>query len=56
MNNVPELEHGSGSWVIRNKTTGEAIMETFQRSVAEKVNFGKYEVVTILQHLVSLNN
>jgi len=43
------------SWVIRDKATGETIMETFQKSVADKVNPEKYEAVPILQHLQELN-
>lgn len=53
---VPVAESPSpASWVIRNKETGEPIMETFQKSVADKANKEKYEVVPILQHLQELN-
>jgi hypothetical protein len=45
----------AASWVVRNKETGEPIMETFQKSVADKANKEKYEVVPILQHLQELN-
>lgn len=44
------------SWVIRNKDTGETIMETAQKSVADKVNTDKYEVVPIQQHLAEMND
>lgn len=43
------------SWVIINKSNGEVIMETFQKSVTEKVNTEKYKVVPILEYLVSIN-
>jgi len=43
------------SWVIRDKETGEPIMETFQKSVVDKVNADKYEVVPVAQHLQELN-
>lgn len=43
------------SWVIRDKETGEVIQETFQKSVADKVNTEKYEAVPILQHLQEMN-
>jgi hypothetical protein len=43
------------SFVIRDKETGEPVMETFQQSVADKVNTEKYEVVPVLQHLQELN-
>jgi hypothetical protein len=43
------------SWVIKDKKTGEVIRETFQKSVADKVNTDKYEAVPILEHLQGLN-
>lgn len=46
----------SPSWVIRNKETGEAVMETFDRHTAESINHAKYEAVPALQHLQELNN
>ena len=45
----------TASWVIRNKATGESIMETFNPDVAAKVNTAKYEAMPILEHLQSLN-
>jgi len=44
------------SWVIRNKETGEVIQETFQKSVADKVNTDKYEAVPVQQHLGEMND
>lgn len=44
------------SWVIRNKETGEVIQETFQKSVADKVNTDKYEAIPIQQHLAEMND
>lgn len=52
---VPELEHHCGSWIIVSKETGAAVLETFQKSVAEKINTAKYEVLTALQYLMGLN-
>ena len=43
------------SFVIKNKKTGEVIMETFSRDVAEKINKEKYEAVPIIEHLANLN-
>lgn len=43
------------SWVIVNRQTGEPILETFQKSVADKVNTKKYEVVPILRWLQRVN-
>jgi hypothetical protein len=52
---VTSLEKDS-SWIIRNKETGEVIQETFQKSVADKVNKDKYEAVPALQHLQEMND
>ena len=43
------------SWVIIDKETGKAVMETFQESVAAKVNTEKFQAVPILDYLVSIN-
>lgn len=43
------------SWVIKNKKTGEIIMETFDRAKVDALNTEKYEAVPILTHLQSLN-
>lgn len=45
----------TASWVIRNKETKEVLFETFSPEIASKVNREKYEAVTILEHLQSLN-
>jgi len=52
---IPALDHYSGSWIIVSRDTGESVMETYQQSVAEKVNQSKYEVLTALQYLVMFN-
>lgn len=43
-------------WVIKNKTTGEVVMETFDKKDVDALNTSKYEAVPIQQHLASLNN
>lgn len=43
------------SWIIRNKFTGEIIMETFDRRKIEALNTSKYEAIPIGQYLGSLN-
>lgn len=45
----------TASWVICNKETGEAIMETAQRSILSKLPTDKYEAVPILEYLAGLN-
>lgn len=43
------------SWVIRDKATGEAVMETFDPAKVQALNRDKYEAVPIAEHLASLN-
>lgn len=45
----------TASWVIRDKATGAAVMETFNPKLAEKVNTAKYEAVPIGQYLGEIN-
>lgn len=43
------------SWVIREKSTGRALFETFNSAIPPAINHAKYEAVPILEHLQSLN-
>jgi hypothetical protein len=45
----------TGSWVIVSRETGKAVLETFQQSVAQKINAARYEVLTAHQWLVRIN-
>lgn len=45
----------TASWVIRNKETGEVIMETFDKKKVDALNTDKYEAVPIAEHLGSIN-
>lgn len=45
----------TASWVIKNKQTGEVIMETFNKTVVDALNVEKYEAIPILEYLQSLN-
>jgi GNAT superfamily N-acetyltransferase len=49
-----DLENPS-SWVIRDKSTGEVILETTNPDAVGKANTSKYEVVPIAEHLANLN-
>jgi hypothetical protein len=53
---IPKLEHHCGSWVIVDRTTGQAVLETFNEAVARAVNQTRYEVLTALQWLGRINN
>ena len=55
MARVPELEPHCNSWVIVNRATGKAVLETRNRSVVIAVNEAAYEVLTALQWLVRIN-
>lgn len=46
----------TASWVIRNKETGEVIMETFDRRKIDALNTAKYEAVPIGDYLNSIGN
>jgi hypothetical protein len=52
---IPALEPHCGSWVIVDRATGDSVLETFSRSLAEKINQDRYEVVTAAQWLARLN-
>lgn len=43
------------SWILRNKETGEVIMETFDRKKVDALNTKKYEAVPALKYLAELN-
>jgi hypothetical protein len=43
------------SWVIVNKLTGEAVLETFIPEVAAAVNQAKYEAIDAHTYLCNLN-
>jgi hypothetical protein len=45
----------TASWVIRNKATGEVIMETFDKKKVDALNAEKYEAVPVAEHLSSLS-
>ena len=46
----------SPSWVIRNRETGEAVLETFNPRTVDRINTEKYEAVPTLQHLQEIND
>jgi hypothetical protein len=43
------------SWIIRDKTTGEVLFETFDRRKIDALNTEKYEAVPVQQYLASIN-
>lgn len=52
---VPVLPAGCNSWIIVRRATGEAVLETWSRDVAARINVDRYEVRTALDHLRRLN-
>lgn len=52
----PETLRDVTSWVIRNKETGEPVMQTYDRKKVEALNTEKYEAVPVEQHLAELND
>lgn len=45
----------TASWVIVERSTGKAIVETFLPNVAAAINTARYEAVPILAYLQNLN-
>lgn len=45
----------TASWILKDKTTGEVVMETFDRKKVDALNTDKYVAVPIQEHLASLN-
>lgn len=45
----------SASWVIREKATGNVILETFDKAKVDALNTVRYEAVPIIEYLASLN-
>jgi hypothetical protein len=43
------------SWIIRNKHTGEVIMETWDSKKFRRMNTEKYEIVPVQDHLAGLS-
>ena len=43
------------SWVVVDKQTGKAVMETFNRATADAVNLNKFDVLPTLEYLQKLN-
>jgi GGDEF domain-containing protein len=50
-----DRDEETASWVIKNKETGETVMETFDPKKVEALNTDKYEAVPIQEHLGNLN-
>jgi hypothetical protein len=45
----------ANSWIIVNRQTGEAILETFSEKVTKAINTKKYQVLTAYDYLCNLN-
>ncbi len=52
---IPPLPRHCGSWVVVRRATGKSVLETFSRSVAERINQAAYEVVTAAEWLGRVN-
>lgn len=50
-----DMRENPASWVIRNKETGDVIMETFDPKKVDALNVEKYEAVPIITYLGELN-
>jgi hypothetical protein len=45
----------TASWIVIDKATGEAVLETFEQSTADAINRDKFDVLPALQYLQQLN-
>jgi hypothetical protein len=45
----------SASWVIRDRVTKVAVLETFDKRIAQAINLQRYEALPIEQYLGELN-
>lgn len=45
----------TASWVIIDKSTGEAVLETFNARTVAAVNTARYSVVPIEDYLIGVN-
>lgn len=45
----------TASWIIRRRSDGAIIMETWQQSIVDKINTALYEAVPIGEYLGSIN-
>jgi hypothetical protein len=43
------------SWIVVNRLTGEAILETFSEKVTKAINTKKYQVMTAYDYLCKQN-
>jgi hypothetical protein len=43
------------SWIIVDRRTGKAVLETWSRTVVKAINTDRYEVRTAADHLATLN-
>lgn len=55
MADIPELEHGCGSWIVTNKDTAVAVGEFYDRSVVEAINRDAYRIETAMAYLARRN-
>ena len=52
---IPPLAPHCGSWVVIDRATGKAVLEIFDRKLAERLNFDKYRLETAGQWLPTLS-
>ena len=45
----------SNSWIIVNRSTGNAVLETWSKKLTQAINLEKYQVMTAYDYLCNLN-
>ncbi|MCA9232891.1 MAG: diguanylate cyclase [Planctomycetales bacterium] len=49
-------QNAKSGWIIRDKETGESVLETWDKKKVDALNTDRYEAVPAGQHLAELNN
>lgn len=55
LSTVDKMGRKVASWVVIDKTTGDAVLETFSIDTANAINTKKYDVLPIYDYLIALN-
>ena len=45
----------TNSWIVVDRASGRAVLETFSRHVAKSINLTRYEVLSAYDYLVRFN-
>ena len=55
LSTVDQMGRKVASWVVIEKATGDAVLETFSIDTAKAINLEKYDVLPKYDYLIALN-